>query len=125
VVVFNGGFLYLYNQICVLMMENNNINWYGMTDTALLQWLGQYLKDIRLKQNKTQLQIAEEAGINRSTIVLLEKGKGGTLTSLVQLLRALGQLHLLENFKVERKLTPIQLAKLEQAKRQRASRSKK
>ena len=107
------------------MMQINNNNWYAMSDAALLELIGHYIKDSRLKQNKTQQQIAESAGVNRSTIVLLEKGSGGTLSSLIQVLRAMGQLELLEIFKVERTLSPLQLAKLEQNQRQRAGRSSK
>ena len=92
-----------------------------MNDTALLELIGQYVKDCRLKQNKTQQQVAEAAGLNRSTVILIEKSGSGTLTSLIQILRVLGQLQLLDSFKVERKLSPIQLAKLEQKQRQRAS----
>ena len=106
-------------------MQKHNNNWYAMSDAALLELIGQYIKDSRLKQNKTQQQIAESAGVNRSTIVLLEKGSGGTLSSLIQVLRSLGQLELLEIFKVERTLSPLQLAKLEQNQRQRAGRSPK
>lgn len=91
-----------------------------MSNPALIEFIGSYIKDWRLKQNKTQQQVAECAGVNRSTVVLLEKGIGGTLSSLIQVLRALEQLHLLEIFKVERTLSPLQLAKLEQKKRRRA-----
>jgi transcriptional regulator with XRE-family HTH domain len=105
-----------------IMVENNNTNWYAMSDGAIMELIGHYIKECRLKQNKTQEQVAEMAGVNRSTVVLLEKGSGGTLASLIQVLRALEQLHLLEMFKVERKLTPLQLAKLEKNTRQRASR---
>ena len=94
-----------------------------MSNSALLELIGLYIKDSRLKQNKTQQQVAESAGVNRSTIVLLEKGSGGTLSSLIQVLRALQQLHILEIFKVEQILSPLQLAKLEKNKRQRASRN--
>jgi putative transcriptional regulator len=107
------------------MMQKDNNNWYAMSDAALLELIGLYLKDSRLKQNKTQQQVSESAGVNRSTIVLLEKGSGGTLSSLIQVLRALQQLHLLEIFKVEQTLSPLQLAKLEKNKRQRASRNQK
>jgi transcriptional regulator with XRE-family HTH domain len=104
-------------------MEISNLNWYAMSDAAMMELIGHYIKECRLKQNKTQAQVAEMAGVNRSTVVLLEKGSGGNLASLIQVLRALEQLHLLEIFKVERKLSPLQLAKLEKNTRQRASRT--
>jgi hypothetical protein len=40
---------------------------------------------------------------------------------LIQVLRVLDSLHVFENFKVVKQISPIALAKLEQAKRQRAS----
>ena len=102
------------------MLQKNNNDWYAMSNPALIELIGAYIKDCRLKKNKTQQQVAEWAGVNRSTVVLIEKGKGGTLSSLIQILRVLQQLHLLEIFKVELTLSPLQLAKLEQKKRRRA-----
>lgn len=43
----------------------------------------------------------------------------------VQLLRALKLLHLLQEFQVKQQISPIELAKLEQSKRIRASRKDK
>ena len=99
-------------------MDNNH--WYAMSDTALLEHVGDFVQQTRLEQNKTQQQIAESAGINRTTLVQLENGKGGNLLTLIQVLRALGQLTLLQQFEVRTQLSPLQLAKLEQKKRQRA-----
>lgn len=101
-------------------MEKDNILYYAMTDAALLEKLGGYLKETRLQRNKTQQEVADAAGINRSTVIQMENGGGGTLISLIQVLRALEQLHLFSNFEVHRQLSPLQLAKLEQKKRQRA-----
>ncbi len=102
----------------------NNINWYAMNDTALLEWIGQYLRATRLKQNQTQQEVAVAAGVNRSTIALLEKGSGGTMTSLIQVLRALGQLDVLQLFQLDTRPSPMMLAEMEIHQRQRASRPK-
>jgi transcriptional regulator with XRE-family HTH domain len=104
-------------------MEKADTNWYAINDAAIMELIGQYVRDCRLKQNKTQQQVATAAGIYRSTLVFMEKGRGGTLSSLIQVLRVLGQLHLFEIFKVEQKLSPLQLAKLEHGRRQRAGKS--
>ena len=96
----------------------------AMNDISLLQLLGDYVKHHRLEQNKTQGQLAKEAGINRSTLSEFEQGKRSNTLTLIQLLRALGQLHIFEQFKVVEKISPIQLAKLEQKKRKRASKNK-
>jgi hypothetical protein len=59
-------------------------------------------------------------------VVFLFYGQvSSTLLSLVQILRALEQLTLFENFEVKPlQLSPLQLAKLEHSKRHRASRKK-
>jgi transcriptional regulator with XRE-family HTH domain len=103
-------------------MENNQAHWHSMSDPAILQELGTFIRHNRLQQNKTQQEVAESAGVNRSTLVQIEKGKGGTLLSLIQLLRALKLLDHLYPFKVVNQLSPLQLAKLEHTKRLRASR---
>ena len=70
--------------------------------------------------NKTQQQLASTAGVNRSTIVQLEKGGGGTLLTFIQVLRALDLLPLLKFFEVKETISPLQLAKLDKQKRLRA-----
>ncbi|MBC7607057.1 MAG: helix-turn-helix transcriptional regulator [Burkholderiales bacterium] len=76
------------------------------------------MKKERLNSNKTQAQLAEEAGINRWTISPIENGEAITMISLIQIMRALNILHLLEIFSVKQEISPIELAKLDQNKRQ-------
>jgi len=106
-------------------MENNNINWLAMSDSAIVVAIGKYIKEQRLHQNITQSKLSEDAGVNRSTINQIEKGKAITLLSLIQILRALNVLHILEAFNIEQQVSPIELAKLEQQKRKRASKNDK
>jgi transcriptional regulator with XRE-family HTH domain len=106
------------------MMEKSIKYWHAMSDPAILEQLGEFVKQTRLQQNKTQQQVAIAAGINRSTMVQIEKGAGGTLLSFIQVLRALEQLQIFERFEIKQQFSPLQLAKLEQNKRQRASTKK-
>lgn len=106
------------------MMNISNIEWKAMSDVAILLKLGEYIKYHRLEQNKSQDQLAKEAGINRSTLIEFEKGNRSNTLTLIQLLRALDLLHVLDEFKIQHQLSPIQLAKIEQQKRKRASKSK-
>ncbi len=101
-------------------MEKASIDWYSMSDKGVLNLIGQFIQETRLQQNKTQQQVADSAGINRSTVGQIEKGNGGTLLSLLQILRVLEQLPVLQSFEIEQKISPLALAKLEQQKRQRA-----
>lgn len=101
-------------------MGNTNTNWVAMSDIAIVSKIGEYIKNERLNNNKTQAQLADEAGINRWTISQIENGEAITMISLIQIMRALNILHLLEIFSVKQEISPIELAKMEQNKRQRA-----
>ena len=105
------------------MLENTNINWASMTDNAIIKAIGAYIKHQRLEQNKTQAQVAKEAGINRWTLSQIENGGSVTLATLVQILRVLDLLHLLDIFTVKEKISPIEYAKLREKEKKR-SRSK-
>ncbi len=105
-------------------MEKAIKHWYAMSDPAILAVLGKFIQQTRQQQNKTQQQIAAAAGINRSTMVKFENGGGGTLFSFIQIVRALGQLPLFQSFEIRQQLSPLQLAKIDQQKRQRASTQK-
>jgi transcriptional regulator with XRE-family HTH domain len=102
-------------------MKNKKEYWHALSDPAIMQKLGEYIHHNRLEQNKTQQEISMAAGVNRSTLVQVEKGKGGTLLSLIQIIRALEKLEIFESFEVVQQFSPLQLAKLEHKKRQRAS----
>ena len=75
------------------MTGKDNIFIYELSDKQILVKLGGFIKTTRLQQNKTQQQIAEIAGVNRSTIVQIENGSGSTMLSFIQVLRALEELH--------------------------------
>jgi transcriptional regulator with XRE-family HTH domain len=102
------------------MTEISDIKWVAASDKVLIETIGAFIKDHRLQQNKTQGQLAREAGIVRSTLSLFESGKNTSLLVFIQLLRALKLLHLLKEFQVKQQISPLQLAKLEQSKRIRA-----
>jgi transcriptional regulator with XRE-family HTH domain len=93
----------------------------SLSDPAHIQEIGKYLKKQRLNQNKTQQTIADAAGINRITLVQIEKGKGGTMLTFIQILRALNQLHLLEVFETKPEISPIIMAREEEKMRKRAN----
>jgi transcriptional regulator with XRE-family HTH domain len=104
-------------------MENTNINWVEMSDTAIVRKIGEFIKQERLKINKTQAQLATEAGINRWTLGQIENGEAITMLSLIQIMRALDILYLLEGFSIKQEISPLELAKQDQQKRQRARNS--
>ena len=94
---------------------------YSMSNSAIIEELGHFIHKIRLSQNKTQQAVAQAAGINRSTLVQIEKGGGSTLLSFIQVLRALEQLHTLKYFEIKQEISPLLLAEMEMKLRKRAS----
>lgn len=106
------------------MNDISDNNWTSMTDGALLQTVGNFVRHHRLNQNITQSQLAESANISRSTLSLMEKGEKITLPTLIQVLRVLDQLYIMDVFKVKDEISPIEYAKLMKNKRQRARSNK-
>ena len=105
------------------MNDTPYTNWIAMSDTALAQTIGAFVKHHRLSQNKTQKEVAGAANMSRSTLSLLEKGEAITVPTLLQVLRVLDLLYIMEVFKIQEQISPIELAKLDQQKRQRARNS--
>lgn len=102
------------------MNDKQYINWIAMSDIALAQTIGSFIKHHRLVQNRTQEEVANEANISRSTLSLLEKGEAITVPTLLQVLRVLDLLYIMDVFKIQEQISPIELAKMDQQKRQRA-----
>src|SRR6478672_5255855 len=105
------------------MNDKQYMNWVAMSDVALAQTIGAFIKHHRLAQNKTQEEVASTANISRSTLSLLEKGETITVPTLIQVLRVLDLLYVMDIFKIQEQISPIELAKLDQNKRQRARNS--
>ena len=95
-------------------------NWVAMSDKALAEHIGAFIRHHRLVLNKTQNDTARAAGISRSTLSLLEKGEAVTLATLLQVLRVLDLLHVMDAFTIEQEISPLVLLKKEKGKRERA-----
>ncbi len=95
--------------------------WNEMSDKSLIETIGIFIKSHRLNQNKSQDQIALEAGISRSTLSLLERGEKVRMDSFIQVLRALGLLYIMDVFKIQEQISPIEYAKLKKKQRKQAS----
>ena len=104
-------------------MGKTNKDWTSMSDRAIVKSLGEYLKAKRLESNKTQQQLATEAGLNRWTMSQIENGESINLITLIQILRALDDLQLLDGFQVHNQISPIEYAKLQKNKKQRVRNS--
>jgi len=106
------------------MNDKSYIDWVSMSDKALSETIGAFIKHNRLNQNKTQNEVSKDAGISRSTLSLLERGETVTLSTIIQVLRVLDLLYIMSVFEVNNQISPIEYAKLQKNKRKRASNKK-
>ncbi len=88
-----------------------NIVTYGMSDDAIQVYLGLQMKQMRLNARMSQKELAERAGVARSTITSMENGKGGTVATLIALLRHLQKLNVLDVFATEAPQSPLAIAR--------------
>ena len=102
-------------------MENTNTFWRQMSDTAIVKEIGKFVKHTRLQQNITQAKLATNAGLNRYTVGQIENGESITLSTLIQLLRALDALYVLEYFTIKQEISPVAYAEMIRKQRKRAS----
>ncbi len=64
------------------------------------------------------------AAISRSTLSLLEKGESVMLNSLIRVLRILDLLYIMDVYKVNDEISPIEYAKLKKKNAKKRARSK-
>ncbi len=102
------------------MIEKTSTDWVAMSDKAIIGAIGAYIRHQRLEQNKTQAQVAKEAGINRWTLSQIENGGSVTLATLIQILRVLDLVPLLSIFTIKEIISPIEYARLKEKKKKRA-----
>jgi len=93
-----------------------------MTDEALLKLIGERLARLRLTQNLTQQQVAEQAGLGLRTVQRLELGAAATqLSGFARVCRVLGLLERFETLIPEEAASPLAQLKRQDRMRQRAT----
>jgi len=103
------------------MNEKSYIEWKAMSDKSLLETIGNFIQRHRLNQNLTQDQVANAAGISRSTLSLLERGEKVRTDTLIQVLRVLELLHVMDVFRIQEQISPVEYARLKRKQRKQAS----
>jgi len=95
--------------------------WLEMSTPGAMKTIGERLKEIRLRKNLTQEEIALRAGISKLSVVNAEAGKNISLATLIAILRQLSMIENLELLIPEPTISPILMKKLKGKKRFRAS----
>ncbi len=94
------------------------------TDAAVLGEIGRRLALVRLEKNLSQVQLAEQAGVSKSTVQRLESG--GVSPRLDGFIRVCRVLDLMERFDLlvpEPMASPVEQLKREGQRRQRATKA--
>ena len=102
------------------------MNTNDMTEIEILQKIGTRMREIRLEQNMKQKELAEKSGLSMFSISQMETGHNTSVQSLVQVLKALNRLDMIEPFLKEKEIDPATLARFiqsQQSQRKRVSRS--
>lgn len=106
------------------MNDQSYTKWDAMSDKSLTEAIGRFIQSHRLNQNKSQDQVATDAGISRSTLSLLERGEKYRIDSLIQVLRVLNLLYIMDIFKVQEQISPLEYAKMKKQERKQSSPNK-
>ncbi len=98
------------------------------SDNAVLTEFGKRIAGARLNNNWTQAELANKAGVSKSTVEHIEKGQSTQLLNMIKILRALGFLNQFIGVIPELGPSPMELLmqskNLQKNKRKRASKSK-
>lgn len=85
------------------------MDYYTASDSIILRELGERIRNLRLRKNITQEDLAARSLLAVGTIKSLEAGKG-KLSTLVAVLRELGALDQLDGFIPPVTISPIKMA---------------
>lgn len=84
------------------------------------QHLGDQIRTARLRENISQIDLAESAGVGLTALKNIESGKGATLKTLIKVIRALERTDWLISLSPQVSISPMQLLRFKRP-RMRAS----
>lgn len=96
------------------------MNLESMTNKSISAEIGRRIEQMRLEQNLTQQQVADEIGLSRVSYRNLVSG-AGKFENIIAVLRVLGNLNLIKDFIPETSFSPMQQLKLKRKRRRRAT----
>jgi len=93
-------------------------------DSQILMDLGLRLRGLRVLHGFSQIELAKKAAVSRATIQSLESSGRVSLSSLLQVLRVLGEHHAIDNIAPAQDFDPQAVFEREQNRDQRPSRKR-
>ena len=92
-----------------------------VVDAVILRELGERLARARLERNRTQADLATQAGVAKRTLERMEAGGATQLVNLVRVCRALDLIERFETLVPEPVISPVMQLKLQGKARKRAA----
>lgn len=109
-----------------MMLISNIMKLEKMNNKAIMMEMGQRFLLARLNEGLEQIELADKAGVNVSTVQSLEGGKRSVgFEKIIAILRALGKLHELDNFMPKPPVRSTSLLTTKNQVRKRAAKGKK
>lgn len=98
----------------------------SVSETEIVQSIGQRFKSYRLHLNKTQQDIANQIGISVLTISNFENGKNTDISfkNILKLLRAISELEPIQHILPEIPLSPKMVVKMQGMSKQRSTKKR-
>ncbi|MDE7437340.1 MAG: helix-turn-helix domain-containing protein [Muribaculaceae bacterium] len=81
-------------------------NVYMLADGEICRRIGKKIRQLRLRQNITQMSLAEQSQISVSSVKKIENGEIGSFDSLMRVLRILGELDIFSPLLKEEEMSP-------------------
>jgi putative transcriptional regulator len=97
-----------------------DIDIYELSDKRIAEEWGTHIKGLRLRKNRTQQDLAKTTCLSLNVIKSLESGHA-KLSTLIAVLRELKALDSLKHMISQPTISPLQIAKMQGKRRQRAS----
>ena len=94
-------------------------NIYMLADTEICRRIGKKIKQLRLRQNITQMSLAEQSQISVSSVKKIESGEIGSFDSLMRVLRILGELDIFSSLLKEDEMSPNEYLEFVEAVRKK------
>lgn len=98
---------------------------YILADREICRRIGEKVRHLRLRQNITQMSLAEQAQISVSSVKKIENGEIGSFDSLLRTLRVLGELDIFSPLLKDDEMSPNEyLEFVERVKKKQRKRAK-
>ena len=98
-------------------------SWYSLSDIEVIGEIGKRIRLKRMSENLTQQMIADQTGLNRSTIRDIENGKSVNFLSIVPVFRRLNLFEGIDNSIPDYDDSPVMAIKQKDRKRVKLSKS--